>query len=128
MSLWADVLAQRGQSLDALHPVHPELQKFALPTRASFDAAPVPLFAIYVLGTTNTNTFELTPLKGLDKLQVLVVNTYRPRFVTALGKRTGHFQAAATAGKFLRARRVVRPLAPFQLDALADLIETDWAT
>jgi hypothetical protein len=44
-----------------------------------------------------------------------------------MGKRAAHFQAATTAGKFLRACRVVRPMTPFQLDALADLIEKDWA-
>ncbi len=126
-SIWADVLEKTGLGHDALRAVHPELQKYALSTRARFDAAPVPLVAMYVLQTTHSDTFELIPLCGVDKLQILVANTYRPRFVSAMGKRAEHFKRAATAGRFLRACRVVRPETPFQLDALVDLLEKDWA-
>jgi hypothetical protein len=127
MSLWADVLDRRGQARDSLRPVHDELNKFALPTRERFESSPVPLAAIYILSTTNTSTFAITPLTGLEKLRVLLANTYRRRFLNGMSKRTEHFQLAAAAGQFLRACRVERPTASFQLDALADLIEKDWA-
>lgn len=127
VSLWADVLDRQGYAREHLRPVHSELQKFALPTRDSFHAAPVSLFAVYILTTSNTDTLEITPLKGLDKLQVLAANTYRPRFMSAMGKRAEHFQNATGAGKYIRARKVVRPLTPFRLRELADLIEEDLA-
>jgi hypothetical protein len=127
MSLWADVLDKQGHARQDLKPVHSELQKYALPTRESFQAAPVPLFAVYVLQSVNTDTLEITPIKGLDKLQILAVNTYRPRFMAAMGKRAQHFQLATKAGQFIHTRRVVRPAAPFRLRELADLIEQDLA-
>lgn len=128
MSLWADVLDKQGRAREELRPVHSELQKYALPTRESFNAAPVPLFAMYLLSVVNTDTLEITPIKGLDKLQILAANTYRPRFMTAMGKRAQHFQLATNAGKFIHTRRVVRPVTPFRLRELADLIEQDLAT
>lgn len=127
MSLWADVLDKQNYARTDLRPVHSELQKYALSTRDSFHSAPVPLFAVYVLNSVNTDTLEITPLKGLDKLQILTANTYRPRFMAAMGKRAQHFQLATTAGQFIHARRVVRPVTPFRLQELADLIEKDWA-
>lgn len=125
LSLWADVFDKQGQSHDALQTVHPDLQKFALPTRAHFDPTPAPLHAVYILQTTNTETFEIQPIKGLEKLQILIANTYRPRFVAGMGKRTAHFQLATTAGQFILTRRVTRPVEPFQLKQLADLVEKD---
>jgi hypothetical protein len=126
MSLWADVLDKQGQGRGDLRAVHPELQKFALPTRETFNATPVPLYAVYVLNTINTNTFELAPIKGLDKLQILAENTYRPRFMAGMGKRADHFQLATMAGQQLHTRRVTRPMHPYQLKELADLIEKDF--
>lgn len=126
MSLWADVLEKQGRTREGLRALHPELQKYALPTREAFDPTPVPLFAVYVLQTTNQDEFELTPLKGLDKLQILAANTYRPRFITAMGKRVEHFKAATTAGQTLITRRITRPVHPFRLAELADLVEKDF--
>jgi hypothetical protein len=61
-------LDKHGAARDDLQPVHPQLFKYAVPTRDTFDTTPALLHAIYVLQTTNTNTFELQPIKGLDKL------------------------------------------------------------
>jgi hypothetical protein len=127
LNLWTDVLEKHPPPRDVVRALHPELQKYALPTRAAFDAAPTPLFALYYLQTTNTDTLTLEPIKGLDKLQILVANTYRARWIAAMAKRTLHFQTAAHAGQSIRTRRVTRPLSPFRLHELADLIERDLA-
>lgn len=127
INLWADVLDRDGTPHADLQAVHPKVEKYGLPARESFDPAPIPLFAIYLLETTNTNELSVTPIKGMEKLRILAINTYRPRYVRGMGKGAEHFRLATRAGQNLRARRVVRPVNSFILDALADLIEKDFA-
>ncbi len=127
LSLWTDAAEYLHQNVTALRRVRVNLEKYAVPLRSAFSTQPLPLSAVYELATTNSRTFTLTPLRGKEKLTLLVHNTYRKQWLRGMGKTAANFQQCAAASQYVNVSRVVRPQYPFLVDELVDLIEQDLA-
>jgi hypothetical protein len=127
LTLWADAVEYLQQDVTALRRVRVNLEKYAVPLWSAFSTQPLPLSAVYELATTNTRTFTLTPLRGKEKLALVLRNTYRKQWLRGMGKTTANFQQCASASQYVNVSRVVRPAYPFLLHELADLIEKDLA-
>lgn len=127
LTLWADAAEYLQQNVTILRRVRVSLEKYALPLRGAFSTQPLPLYAVYELDTTNTRTFTLTPLRGKGKLELLLHNTYRKRWLRGMGKSAVNFQQCAQTSRCVNVSRIVRPQYPLLLDELVDLIEKDLA-
>ncbi len=125
LKLWADVAEKLGESIDHLRRVRADLEKFSLPVGRA-DEQPLHLRRIYVLESTNTRDLTLTELKGMEKLTVLVGNTYRLHFLGNGAGRTPNFEQCAAVAERAAVVRVVRPDTPFLLDELTHLVEQDF--
>lgn len=124
LKLWADCLKRLNTHRDELKGVRRSkgLEKYFLPVD-NIPTAPVPLQAVYILETTNTDTMEIIALRGGEKIDPLIGNTYRRRLLEGLGGKRDHFtQCAAVAAK-AAVYRTVRPRSGFLLDDLMDLVE-----
>jgi hypothetical protein len=124
LKLWADCLKRLDADRDELKGIRrgKGLEKYFLPVE-NVQAAPVPLQSVFILETTNTDTMEIVALKGGEKIDPLIGNTYRRRLLDGLGGTRDHFtQCAAVAAK-AAVYRTVRPRSGFLLDDLMDLVE-----
>lgn len=124
LKLWVDCLKKLNTDKDALKSIRwgKELEKYFL-TIESIQDTPVPLRSVFVLETTNTDKMEITALKGGEKIDPLIDNTYRLRFLEGLGGKKDHFtQCAAVAAK-AAVYRTVRPNKGFLLNELMDMVE-----
>jgi hypothetical protein len=123
--LRADSVVKLGGEPDQLTPVHPSLDKYEYPM-LHFGRDPVPVYAIYVLDTSDDlEAVHLVPLKGFDKVQELTINTYRLYFLTGMQLTPRHFQQAQALARQVHMVRVSRPMQPFLLDELVDVIRRD---
>ena len=124
LKLWADVLKKLNTDKDELKSVRwgKDLKKYFLPVDCIQDN-PVPIRALFVLGTTNTDKMEITALKGAEKIDPLIDNTYRLRFLEGLGGKKDHFQQCAAVAAKAAVFRTVRPNKGFLLDELMDMLE-----
>lgn len=127
IKLWADVTRRLEQDWAGLSKVRQELEKYGLPLQEGFCTEPTPLNRIYVLGTTNTDRFEMIPVNGLEKFNALIKNTYRFRFTEGLGSKPDHFNRCTAVGRHAEVRRITRPRLGFRIDDLMDLIQKDFA-
>lgn len=124
LKLWADVLRKLEADRSALKSVrwNGNLEKYFLPAEDT-RRVPVPLRSVFILETTNTDRMEIIPLQGAEKLDPIIENTYRRRFLEGLGGKQDHFiQCAAVAGGS-DVCRAVRPNKKFLLDELMDMVE-----
>lgn len=124
LKLWADCLKKLNTGKDALKSIRRSrgLEKYFLPIDG-IQGASVPLKSVFVIGTTNTDKLEITTLKGGEKIDPIINNTYRLRFLEGLGGKKDHFtQCAAVAAK-AAVYRTVRPDKGFLLNDLMDLVE-----
>lgn len=124
LKLWADALKRLETSTDNLHSIRwgADLQKFFLPAenRATL---PLPVQAVFILGSTNTDQLKLTPLPGNERIDPLIDNSYRGRFLEGLGGKKEHFKLCAALAAKADVCLVSRPKLGFRLEELMDLVK-----
>lgn len=123
LKLWADALKRLDTATDNLQSVRwgGDLQKFFLPADNRTEA-PLPVRAVFILSSTNTDALELTVLPGNEKIDPLIANSYRMRFLQGLGGKKEHFKLCAAVAAKAEVCRVSRPKTGFLLDQLMDLV------
>jgi len=128
LKLWADTLKKLDTSKDQLKSVRwgVALEKFFLPVNFS-QLAPVPLQAVYILKSTNTDKMAITPLSGTEKIDPLIENTYRMRFLHGLGGKKDHFKQCAAVAAKVSVCQVVRPDKGFLLNELMAMVAARFA-
>lgn len=126
LKLWADAAKQLDLTAVATRRVRPELEKYALPLPNTVDQTPVRLHAVYSLESSNLNEWQIEPLPQLKKMEALVANTYRQRFLFGLGTRQQHFQQLTHIVSQVRICRVKRPAAVFCVAELIERLTADW--
>lgn len=124
LKLWADTLKRLNMNKSALKCVRwgKDLEKYFLPIESIHNSA-VPLKSVFVLETTNTNKMEITVLRGGAKIDSLIDNTYRLRFLAGLGGKKDHFKQCAALAANAALYRTVRPRKGFLLNELMDMVE-----
>ncbi len=124
LKLWRDALEKLEENKRGLNRVRLDetFEKYFLPFQQP-QSDPVPVGAVFLLKTTNTDTLALSELKGNEKIDPLITNTYRARFLKGMGDKREHFRlCAAVAGK-ASVFQVTRPLKGFRLEELMALVE-----
>lgn len=124
LKLWADVLKKLDKDKEQLKSVRwvKGLEKYFMPVE-SLNKTPVAVQSIFILGTTNSDKIEITALKGGEKINPIINNTYRLRFLNGLGGKKEHFRQCAAVAAEAAVYRAIRPTRPFLLDELMDMTE-----
>lgn len=127
LKLWADALKKLEKDRKGLNRVRldQDFEKYFLPFDNACDR-PTPVRSVFILETTNTDEFEIVPLKGGDKIDPIINNTYRPRFLEGLGGKKEHFKQCAAVAARAAVIRITRPKKGFRLDELMDLVKRNW--
>jgi hypothetical protein len=126
LKLWADALTILGKNPEEFVRVRDGLEKYSLPLGDGFVNSSLSLQRVYELDSHNTTEFALTPLQGMNKLNVLLQNTYCRQFLAGPPVKKRHFEQCGQAARHCRVSRLMRPRRPFRLSALADLVEKEW--
>jgi hypothetical protein len=127
LKLWANALKKLEEDRKGLNRVRldQEFEKCFVP----FDnpcGRPTPVRSGLVLEITNTGRFEIIRLKGGDKIDPIISNTYRPHFLEGLGGKEEHFKQCAAVAVKAAVTRITRPRKGFLLKELMELVERDW--
>jgi hypothetical protein len=123
--LWADGLRSLGLDGSQLRPVRPQLAKLVLPLGDGFVIEPVPLRAIYIIEVANAGISAPKPVKGMEKIEMLARNAYRPHFVAQMALEGSLLQPLAAVARTVPVARVDRPRGRFPVSELVDLLERD---
>ena len=126
LKLWADAAQQLDLSAVATRRVRPELEKYALPLSNPFAQTPVRLYAVYSLSDSNLGEWRIEAVAQLQKMEMLVANTYRQRFLVGLGMRQQHFQQITRIASQVRVYRVTRPAIGFCVAELCERLIAEW--
>jgi hypothetical protein len=124
LKLWADVLKKMKSDKANLKKVRHAtgMEKYFFPV-AEVEDASFPIKAIFILTTTNTDKMEIVALKGGEKAESVIHNTYRVRFLEGLGGKKDHFKQCAALAANAAVYRVIRPKKGFLLQELMALVE-----
>lgn len=125
IKLCTDAVAELGMSTDALEPIMPRLEKFAVPLGNQYHSYPLSLALVYVLNVHEKKDVTLESVSGPQKIQPLHYHVYRKEFLKALQKEHFYFTRCAQIASEIAVVHITRPIAGFQLDALVSAIEND---
>jgi hypothetical protein len=124
--LWEDSLLKIGEDPFFYSRIRGALKKFAVPAREQFNIKPLPIKKIYVLLPHNKTEIEISELSGMKKFNALKNQTFKRRFLKSLGNQKSHFKTVGIVSNHVPISYVYRPLKPFLLTELSDLLEKDF--
>lgn len=123
--LWADTLSALHLDAADLSPLRPGLDKYTISVVQRFPEEPVPIRNFYLLASHQLHEFDIEPVTGQARFQMIRDQTFFPAFVDGLGVNAAHFRLAATASRYSDFYQIHYPGHLFQLNDLADHIEQD---
>jgi hypothetical protein len=130
LKLGTKVARKLGENFSKLRRLQAELGKHGLPLREGYCDQPLPLRRLYLLSTGGTQGFKVIPLEGVEKLTVLLNNTYRYCLLAGQDNKVLHFKLCGVLAQFASVSRVIRPRTPFlvhKVHKLVNLLESDWS-
>jgi len=125
LKLWQAAVDKLEFDHNELIRIRLQKEKFYFPLNEAFYQNPLPVTAIYVLNKGHEKDFKLIKLSGLEKLQVLRRNTYRPSYTRRFKIIHKHVEKFAKMLKTVKVSRIIRPEKGFHLEELAQIIIDD---
>lgn len=125
LKLWKDAAIRMGADVTGLSPVISNRDKYRIDIEASFYDQPVRLQKIFILGTNDTSNIIVSEIASIGKLESLINNTYRYRFLKGQGVEHLHFQQCSCVTNKTAFYNVFRPQSGFMLDELVAAIEKE---
>ncbi len=107
----------------SLRPARSRLGKFILPLGHGFATEPAPLHTIYVLDVVNAGLSAPVPVKGMEKLEALAANAYRPHILEQTTPGNELLPRLVSLARGTRMARVNRPRGSFPIADLVALFE-----
>jgi hypothetical protein len=119
--LWADMAGELNVDVSAASKVNPDMQKYVVTRPAA--GGPAPVAGILVIEVADIDRPELVTLRGPEAI-VAVIDSYFRRSLMAVIS-PSLMRTAATIAASVPIRRLVRPVAGWGPDALADFLTSD---
>lgn len=123
LKLWSDALEKLEYDSNNLEQVINKADKFQFPvTKHTMESYPISRF--YELNPVdNLSSVTFSEILGIEKLQLLIKNTYRYGMLKALNKFKQHFISCSELGKQIKTFKIMRPVKVESLTTLVQLIE-----
>lgn len=123
--LWSDAAQELKQDISTMERTRPGIEKYERQLPEQYWDQPAPLHRIYLLNIHDRDELSLTAVPPMNAFSIVLQNTYRQHFLDGLEMRTLHFRLVSAVARQTDVTRVTRPISPFRLTELADLIEQD---
>lgn len=125
LKLWADSAKVLGQDINVLSSVRDNLEKYRINAENNFSMEALPISHMYVLNLHNKPDIKVSKLEALKKLEAVINNTYRLRFVKGQVGKAVHFKQCGKAAKHLDVYDLFRPRGEFMIDELTSTLEKE---
>lgn len=123
--LWADAALGLGIDTTLLPQIYSKENKYGVPMDEQFVMYPLPVARIYLLSPHDGELLTIAPIEGLERISVLLEQTFRGLFLGGLKKRETHLQLAVAVAKHARFYVVNAPRSRFSPHEIAQAIEED---
>jgi hypothetical protein len=123
--LWRDSANAMELATGRLIRVMADMEKYAVPAVGRYQGEPAALSTIFHLlkpAGAESGKLGLEPVRGVDKLPLILRNVYRPRFVKGLGIQGEHLQRCFRLAEKVKTARVYRTWDLGELEELAERV------
>ncbi|MDR7079103.1 energy-coupling factor transporter ATP-binding protein EcfA2 [Neobacillus niacini] len=120
--LWQESLDEFGIDSREYKSVYQRETKFAIPIKDQFSSVPLQLAGVFELTFSENEEIELNQLKGLSRLQTLLIHTYRNILIPNLGLTNWHFTNSTKIISQINMFQLRRPENRFTVNELVSQI------
>jgi hypothetical protein len=123
--LWRDSAAMMKLATGRLIRVMADMEKYAVPAIGRYHAEAAALTAVFQLikpAGDKAARLCIEPVRGSDKLPLILHNVYRPLFVKGLGLQGEHLQRCFRLAENVKAAQVYRTRELGKLENLAEMV------
>jgi hypothetical protein len=120
IKLWRDALEHFGLDHRPLIPDLTRTDKYHLRVDSGFQAESLPLRRLYLLERSDEDAIRIEQLRGIEAIEQVRANTYRPGIVQRLGRSGPHLQACGRIAQQVEIYRLSRLWQLDRLDATVD--------
>ena len=82
----------------------------------------VPITHVFMIHPHNGARFLVQHMQGMQKVEVLVRNTYRRQFLDGLGGKEGNFELCVELARSTEMLRIARPADQFRANDMRDVV------
>lgn len=122
IKLWADAIRKFNDNPGSHRKLRDNIEKFGIKIHKQYYTKPLPVKAVFILNTKNTEGIDFDEVKGIEKFNALRRNTYRFQFVDGLNKQKEHFQTINQIASLIKVYRITRPRKGFNAEELKNII------
>lgn len=122
MKLWADTIKKYNDTPDSHRKLRENIEKYGIKVHKQYFNKNLPLRAVFILNTKNSDGFDFEEVKGIEKFNALRRNTYRFHFIDGLKKQKEHFQTINQVANNIQVYRITRPRKGFNAEELKNII------
>jgi hypothetical protein len=118
--LWQESIDRLGMNSGRYRRLYSS--KYAIPVSSGFAANAVPLAGIFELTKAEGRDVKLSPYRGLERLAIFRLHTYRNFLIPHLAGEQWHFSTVAGMANRLEMYRLQRPSVGFSAHELVDRV------
>lgn len=127
IKLWDDSIDKLGYDKKNLSKVMSNWNKWQIGTDKKYNPAPFSLSVIYDLDPRKDKHLCISPIYGIEKLNILLKNIHRPIGIEIFGLEKEYFYYCNKLAQNVPVKRLSRSTEIFDIDGLYDAISVDMA-
>ena len=125
--IWQDSASLVGIDTSSMSRVCEDMDKYAVPVNKGFYTHPLPLGVIYEIVEKPCEDIIIEQLTGMEKIIMIINNTYRACLVEGLGLKAAHFRMCALSAQQVPVFRLTRPENTATLSRQVEVLEQHFA-
>lgn len=125
LRLWEDSLERLENFEEEKWKMREKVNKYNMVLNDRISISPSPLRKIYVLKQKQTNTININPIYGSQKVELLLRQTFRIKLLKGIGSQKNYFDLLNHLSKDIEVSVIERPTQTFQLDDLVNAVLND---
>jgi hypothetical protein len=123
--LWEDSLKKLGEFSNDIIKMRDAVEKYNLILEDQLQEGAIPLHKIYHLNHRFENKITIEPMKGRQKADIIVNETFRIKLLNGLGRHEHYFNLLNQICSKTEVAKIYRPVDTFLLEELAQAILKD---
>ena len=125
--IWKDTTEKLNIDSTQLKKIHRDMDKYSRPiSDIDFHNETSKPYILYEINKYDKDDILIEEIFGLEKIKILINNTYRNYYLEKIGNRKEHFKQITMLEKLIKVKRIYRPENKNCISEFVDILEKDF--
>lgn len=125
--IWQDAADKLNINTEKLNRISKNTDKYSLPIDLKmFSDSVLEPHIFYEINKTDKSKVYIEEVIGIDKIKLLLKNTYRPQYLEYLNNKKEHFKQISKLAESIKVKKIYRPENIDSISELVQILENDF--